>query len=190
MNSISVNILNLSRSLLAICLLGSLVACSSTTPSNMQPDFQVAEIAIYMHRANMNTTDFEQYKLSGGRLFQECGVIVRGRNIPAEQQLFDLSSNENGELMSLTWKLLELSQAGKAQLEGPGSSSSMFDPGFLALKVKGNGNVLQLKTSVDATAEATSEASRVVNQLTRRIRALAKPTACGNRNFYGLPPMT
>jgi hypothetical protein len=134
----------------------------------------------------MHSLDFEQYKLLGNRMYQECGVIRRGRPVPVHQQLFDISESEHEELMERTWEVLTLAHAGEAQFAAPGTSDTMFDPGKLLVSISGNGNTMKISTNLDSIIEATNSSEEAVQELARLIRALTKPAACGNPSFYGL----
>ena len=174
----------LSAFLIPLMLLSACAATKKT--ADMPEDFSVTETALYLSRASLHSTDFEQYKLNGFKLFQECGSIRKGRHIPAHQQLFDLDENKHHKLMQSVWSVLKLAHDGKAQLADPGENNTMFDPGRLFLTIKGNGNTLKLHTSLDTVSDANSDAEEALNTLARDIRGLTKPAACGNPSFYGL----
>jgi len=134
----------------------------------------------------MHSRDFEHYKVTNKRLFQECGVIRRGRHVPTHQELFDLKDSVYTEAMGRVWTLLELSAKGEAQFEEPGNTDTIFDPGRVLITIKGNNNSLKITTSVDSIVDTTTKASTEANELVRLIRGAAKPAACGNASFYGV----
>lgn len=176
-----------SSSLLLLLLLLSMLfsGCSS---SGLDPDmpegFAVEKGSLYLSRASLHSLDFEKYTFSPKNLLQECGIIRKGKTVTTHQQLFALENSVS--IMNEIWQILELVQAGEAQLGAPGTGDTMFDPGRLFLQVTGQGNTLKLQTSLDEVVDAKAAIAEEIRLLVRQVRGQAEPTACGNPSFHGI----
>ncbi len=172
----------------------ALLGCST---SEVAPNSEIAaakppqSFEIYFSRANLlGPTEFEHYKIFNGKLFSECGKILRERNVTESQQLITLESESWNELLQSAAKVLDSDAAQRRSLESPGKNSNLFDPGkalftFLISASDGPTAELPIETSLDSITSPSSLLERNLTALSTMVRGAAKDT-CGNQTFFGM----
>jgi hypothetical protein len=164
-----------------LCVL--LAGCSSRAISNPPPDFRVESADLFLSRANLNETEFEQFKVDGSKLFVECGKIRRGRFIPQQQQVFPVTAEELAELSKRAW---QVSLYKDQSFDEPGDNSSLIDPGQAYITLGFGNSSLEIKTSLDAVSSQTSLGETALYSFVSNMRALAGGTLCATKSFYGI----
>lgn len=190
----------MNKAILAIALTLYLPACSWRSPAPEQGDAQtqsgeVSEagsrapesIELYVSRSNMADTEFEQYKVSAGRLFAECGKIKAGRYVPIEQESDEVEADLAGQIGEAVQGVLSADAELEHPYDEPGSNRSMMDPGQLYLTLAFGEEVKSIKTSLDSVSEPTGSRERKLLKLLRLMRGASGEPLCGNREFYGVP---
>lgn len=140
-------------------------------------------IELYLSRSNLSSTEFEQYKLSAGKLFIECGKIVAGRATPETQALEDASADL---LEAAKSAAAEITANDAAGLEKPGDNSGLADPGLVRLTLAFDDGIETIRTSLDSVTEPDSSIEREIHSLAVVLRGAASESPCGNTEFYGL----
>ncbi len=176
-------------SVLITCSSLFFTACSGSDapqhPGLKPTNFNVDYVEIYLGRSSISSADFEQYKLSGKNLFQECGIVRSGKFTPKYQKIHALTDNAYTSIMDAVWDLLNLSQQGSAY-DKPGTAEQFYDPGKLLVTIKGNRNTLKIETSVDSVSNPKSLPEKALNSLVKLTRGSGQADACGNGGFYGI----
>lgn len=173
--------------LLAGTFLLATVGCSTASPPEAPADFHPSSIELYLSRANLVETEFEQFKAQGSKLFIECGKIRRGRFVPQNQDIFPLSESEQAALYS---KAYAVKHFANRDFDKPGDNSSLIDPGqalvTITVPASQGEEKTSVKTSVDAVSSQISPADTAVYQLASTLRKASGGSPCGNKSFYGI----
>jgi hypothetical protein len=143
-------------------------------------------IELYLSRANLTETDFEQYRISSGKIFRECGQIRRGRFSPQDQNLENIDSETLARLNEEGSALMGYLSESEPKFDQPGKNASLFDPGQLYLTLRFSDATKEIKTSLDSVTSSNAIAQTRIAKLADLIRHAAKNDPCGNRSFYGL----
>ena len=161
--------------------------CSYISPFEQEaaPE-DVKSLELYLRRSSISETDFEQYKISGSRLFYECGMLRTGRTFPGTNNIVSLNEDQLSAFRTKAWEFVNYYNQNKPSLEEPGTGSGMADPGLLTLRIRIGDTTLELKTSVDSVSEKKTPLESRLNGLATLIRSLPKETLCSNVDFYRL----
>lgn len=182
-----------SRPYLYLLSLAALVSlgCSNRTVTALPEPIgrEIEYIELYMSRASSSGTEFEQYKVSPGGIYMECGDIYRGRPTPVTQDFKNSSPELLNSLTPLAEDIISTMKKDPQKLEAPGKSNSMFDPGILNLSIGIGNDKLDLHTSVDAAVNAINPLERKIKRLIQTIRNRLGNSDCGKNDFYGIPPV-
>lgn len=177
-----------SRSLLLLltCLLP--VSCSifASSPAPLGNDRKVDALELFVSRASLGTVEFEQYKVSEGLLFAECGAISRGRFVPREQNSFDLSSEEQQRISGKAAEFLAFTAQENLSLAPAGDNSSLADPGQFYLTLVMPEGRKEFMTSLDAVTNADGRTQEKLKEMAELIRRSSAFGHCGLKDFYGL----
>lgn len=142
---------------------------------------------LYVSRASLTNTEFEQYKLLPAGLFSECGTIHRGRSETRQQTIEKVDSEKLVKSRELALELFEtLSSGDHAPVDAPGANSGLADPGKYTLTVQVGEKRVDLKTSFDFVERQQTSLSSHAHSLTQMIRSMPSKTLCGNQDFYGI----
>ena len=168
---------------LSLLLLTGLAGCSSNGIAPLPADYRANAVELYLSRANLVETEFEQFKTQGNKLFVECGKIRRGRFVPQAQDVFPLDDAELARLNERAWAVSQHLQHG---FDTPGDNSSLIDPGQAYFSIQDNQNRSEIKTTVDAVSSQSSPAETALYSLASSLRKASGGSPCGNRSFYGI----
>lgn len=168
-------------------LMAFMCGCSSAGVQVAEsPPAPLNSLEIFMSRATLRDVHFEQFKLSGGRLFAECGKIQGGRYLPIEQNLATLTQ-DNETLIRDKAKEIHGTLGEKPRVfEEPGSNSTMFSPGKFTLSIDFNGVIREIKTTHTSILRPTSLPAKSSQELAALVRSAAGKTLCGKKDFFEL----
>lgn len=169
--------------LLSGCIFGG----SKPAGAPIEPE----SVELYLSRATLVDTDFEQYKLTGSRLFYECGKVQGGRQAPQKQNVIKLDPHELEELYGLATEVAAFANNYELVLDEPGASRNMFDPGQFLLKLEGQTGSLPIRTSLDSVTTDSKTSTTLLKKLGAALRAnvlqnIPEQSICGKRKFYDL----
>lgn len=170
-----------------ILLVSILTSCSGSIQKNPQPDhYSLTSFELYLSRPSFTEVDFEQYKLSGGYLVKECGLVRRGRHHAIEQDIDSLDSKQLEMLAGKSWPLIDyLDQGGKA-FGKAGKNKHFADPGRASLKIVSSGGTEEILTSVDNISSPKSIGERRLLHFVEVVRGIGKGSHCGKIQFYDI----
>jgi len=176
---------------LSVLLFGVVLfgAGCSTTPAAAPAEVPLETIELFMSRSTLTETEFEQYKLSGSRLYHECGEIRRGRFVAEEQEVTSVEAAALGHVKRASAELRQMMAAKQWLLDEPGRSTDLIDPGQLYLTLTFTGEPIKVKTSLDSISAAGKSAERKIKEIAELLRAQGG-VRCGNRSFYGIGTKT
>ncbi len=180
------------RGALIVLFTSLLGACSSSAPlaphNITPPSGRTPIIELFLSRSSMTMTEFEQYKLSSGHLYMECGEVRRGRFIAREQELTPVTNDALAPLHERIADLFASASRTDSTMETPGTNRSLLDPGIflLSIELEGSGTK-NFKTSLDSVANAEQLLTQSLRKLASLIRGLRSEIPCGNDSFYGIP---
>jgi len=158
----------------------------STTDSLPAP----RTIELFLSRASLTSTDFEQYKLSNSSVYFECGEIRRGRFLPRQQEFIEVAPELQNEIFAAANTTLDHRTKNKYELDPPGKNKNLADPGIFTLTiVPASGEPVLLPTSLDSITERGRELERNMERLAKLMRKSAGNNVCGSPSFYGLQPL-
>ncbi len=168
--------------------------CSAGEPlAPSEPSAPITTLEVYLARASLFETEFEQYRLVGSRLFCECGEIRNGRHRPQSQHVLELDSGLLGNLQTSAADFLAGTVDKDLDFSAPGQADGITDPGQLMLTLAQAERRVEVKTSVDATTNSNFGNGRRLGKLVAAVRGAVKGSAadgvislCGNEEFYGL----
>lgn len=141
----------------------------------------------FMRRASSSESEFEQYKISPGGVFIECGEFVRGRPEPTTQKFIPSDSLELAAVREKAAVVQRLISAENSPLPPEGKGDSMFDPGQFSLSLGEGENLVELKTTVNAVSDADTPITRSLKSFAVTLRKALKTEDCGKDDFYGIP---
>lgn len=154
----------------------------SPAPESFKPEF----IQLFLSRAELASAEFEQFKLSPGGIFVECGNFSRGKTIPNSQDFKQVSSDLLEKIRAASWDTVEFTKRSGSDLPEPGVSDSLFDPGQALFVVQSQGKPIEIKTSVNALASANGILETKLRRLARLVREAGQSGSCGKGDFYGI----
>jgi len=162
-------------------------ACGLLEQTPPAPRLSVDTLDLYLSRASLLQTDYEQYKISPPYLIMECGVVRKGRHTAAQQKTVSLDDEAGQRLLEPVYELAALLQKESHQFAEPGKNSGMADPGqlFLDLRTKDGAN-LSIRSSVDWVGAPRSSYERKLLDAVRRLRGAAGQPPCGMADFSGI----
>lgn len=174
--------------------LALLIGCSSTDP---HPTITTLEanssrsIELYLSRASVSKSEFEQFKVTNEHIYVECGKIAGGRQSAQYQELSPLSQVDQNEIHDLTSTIVDFSNSHTLHLDQAGNSDIFYDPGQFILKLEGPSNKILIKTSLDSIASASKTSEDNLKKLAIKLRESAKKASnsgnlCGNNKFFDL----
>ncbi len=172
-------------------LLLILGGCASQ-PAPSIPDGKSVSLEVFLLRASLFQTEYEQYKLTGTTLYSECGEVKRGRNDTKFQDITQIPSIVSDKLQQRSYQLLNIVQKEQPSFPPSGDASGLADPGIAAIKIKCSPDEINIKTSVDELSSPISPASRLSQELVSAMRKVSADSheskaPCGNPQFYGIP---
>lgn len=134
---------------------------------------------LYMRRATVTQSDFEQYKTVKDKLVFECGVINNERYFVKKQQVFLLPEELREKILEMVIDILKQNSQGKLKLDTPGSGLTVFDPGSFLLRVSEGDAKEKIETSFDAVSKnMLGKDSRVLRRLASALQeVVAKKSA-------------
>lgn len=138
----------------------------------------------------MSAAEFEQYKVSPGGVFAECGAFSRGRTHPEHQSFAPATPEKKRELEVAAWDVYDYISEHPQSFDAPGRSDGMFDPGQFTLVVDSGEKRIEVKTSVNAIANSSAPAERKILRLATLIRGSSPGSSCGRHDFYGIGTST
>lgn len=157
---------------------------------NQNAGDKLKSIDLYLSRASLTRTEFEQFKVSNNRLFIECGKVNGGKQAAEYQKFIDLDSSDLEEIKALSDTVVEFSRTHELMLDKPGSGSSMFDAGQFLLKIQLKDGTNELNTSLNSVTSGSKTALKNLLSLAQKIREIALEESdemlCTNRRFYEL----
>lgn len=168
-------------------LLSFSAACSGSAPVSPTKEIGVNKIygvELFMSRAHLNDTEFEQYKLGDNTLFSECGSIRRGRFLPQNHEITRLSPEQLKSIHSLAGSIQ--TNPSKNQFETPGDNSWLADPGQFTLQIESENGMQKINASLDSISSASTTRERELQAIASQMRQIAGGSPCGNNNFFGL----
>lgn len=164
---------------------GLLLGCSTTDLTPKTPRTSpLRSVELYLSRAALGKTEFEQYKLIGKTIYSECGEIRRGRHVAKEQKITSLSTPEFEGLATTAWAI-ESTPRVELDLVEPGDNDSLFDPGRYEMVIKSE-NQSEIKTSLDSITAGSNRTEKTLRKLAQELRASSASGFCGNPEFYGI----
>jgi len=169
-----------------VCLILNACSSTTTTPPPTEPSISIDSIELYVSRRSFSSTDFEQFKLFGDKLFVECGSVVRGHQKPAFQKLYNLDKDQNSSIHEFSSDALGTYALNKPLLDQPGDNSGMADPGQFYLTIVNGSQKTELKTSVDFVSTPSTPIGRKLRRIAEALRAAPRIKICGFQSFYGL----
>lgn len=146
---------------------------------------------LYIARASLTGTEYEQYKLLPMGIYQECGLIRRGRSVVGQQGILTLPQSARAEMATLISALSERMLSNPPEhMPTPGTNADMFDPGKFLLTGYADGKPLSIKTSFDAVVNGSSELEQAMARLAETARGVSETPPCKNIEFFGLQRRT
>ncbi|MBX7138765.1 MAG: hypothetical protein K1X83_12355 [Oligoflexia bacterium] len=172
-------------------LLLLLSACSNPSPTPEQPRAETAptvapDLELLMSRAAIGMIEFEQYKLTSGQLYHECGQIKRGRYLALEQDLSPLQPAQQQRISGLVSEISQSLTQKPHKFPSSGTNSGIGDPGIFELKLSSGGVDHLVKTAVDTVAAQPSRLEGKTKLLAALLRGVVGKPICGNYTFYGI----
>ena len=151
----------------------------------------ILSVEVYLARASLFETEFEQFKIIDNQLYIECGEIRRGRQRPQYQSIIDLDSDTRGALIERTAQFYYEFKTTQPTLEEPGDLSNFADDGQLYLTINGSDDDIEVRTAFDPVVYSNGRVQSLLSRLLKELRDVAKSntegnTLCGNVTFYGL----
>jgi len=173
------------RTILIVLGLATVVGCGATPTPPPPPPGSVRSIDLFLSRASLFGTEFEQFSLAGDKLFFECGSLERGRFIGRHQGVTELSSERLADVASATDAVHRIVVDKSPTFAEPGTNRSMFDPGQFTLKAELADAAFEVKTSLDTVVNKPSLPEEHLSKLARTLRG-ATSGACATPSFFGL----
>lgn len=161
--------------------------CAEHALKPSAPQAPVEYIDLFMRRASASEVEFEQYKISPGGIFLECGEFVRGRPAPEDQKFIPSDSVDLSEVREKAATVKRLIDESPGGLPTPGKGDSMFDPGQFLVSIGQGSSNIDLKTTINAVSDAADPAARALKSLAVAVRRALKTEDCGKNDFYGIP---
>jgi hypothetical protein len=166
---------------------GALGGCAGSNHADTEGIKPVAarSLELFVQRSSVTTSEFEQFKVVGERLFYECGTVSRGRFVPDTQQFVSFPETMVEQYQTRLSRVVAL--LGPDQVfDAPGKAAHMADPGIFSLHVEIAENQHEVRTAFDSVVSPDTRVERELHALARILRAAAGGEICGNRHFYGL----
>lgn len=170
----------------AIVLLLFLPGCFSESPKPSDPNQKVTSMELFYSRSSWNETEFEQFQLVGGKLFQECGEIRHGRYLAKEQKIKPLTSESTETLQTRLDKIARYMLENSPSFDDPGDNVGLADPGVFSFRAKYGSDQVEIETSYDSISAPSSYAEKRLKKVVQAVRASAGGILCGNASFYGI----
>lgn len=155
-------------------------------------------VDIFAARGFLGGADYEQYKLSGGELWRECGHVPQPSTVktgatgptkaglsPVERRIDSPTRPELSELLNAAEAVLTESATKRERLPTPGGISSLVDPGVVELRISLDGKQRTFITSVDAMSDGGSPVAKSLRALFERVRGVG-PVICKAPTFFGV----
>lgn len=161
--------------------------CSAQNRVDTPSAAPVEYVDLFMRRASASESEFEQYKISPGGVFLECGEFIRGRPEPQNQRFIPSDKIDLTEVREKAATVSRVVGGNNSGLPSPGKGDSMFDPGQFVLSIGEGGVTLDLKTSINAVSDATDPTLKAMKSLAVAVRRALKTDNCGKDDFYGIP---
>ena len=179
---------------LLVCLTSILTGCGFINFSgdkNQQNDnLNIDSVDLYVSRASLTRTEFEQYKITKQKFYYECGKINGSMPKPEVQNVKNLSLNDYSQISKLASDIVNFQNRHELNLDKEGKSTSMFDAGQFILTISAGAKPVEIKTSLDSITSATKTSENYLKLIAKKIREIALinsgSSLCGNRKFYEL----
>lgn len=163
----------------------ALTACSSDEAPPPPPAVKAPSnlnLALFLRRGSLVSSDFEQYTIQKNSLFAECGIMQGEKKVVLEDTLIPLADKD---LDKLTYLVNQVSET-KAKLEPRGSGRGIFDPGVYQLTINSTAKKRDIITSLDVVRNATESLEGALREIAERTRGIVEKKQCGNQVFYGI----
>ena len=169
-----------------------LVSGCSLSPDLQTHSPRLGKLDLYLARASLAKAEFEQYRLSGPRLYVECGEFRNGRNVADQQSFVSLDQKTLDAVSRQAATVFNKMKDSSRALPLPGKAHGFADPGQALVAIEADGGKVDIKTSVDElssplTSDAESIYSLVVLIRNAALSANQEKPLCGNSSFYGIP---
>ena len=147
---------------------------------------EYTSIDVSLSRASLVDIDFENYKVMPDKVFYECGKVKRGKYSPADQKLLRFNPARSLPVRESLTDLVKFLKRSDLTWEEAGKNKSPADPGELKMTINTGSNKYSVVTSLDSISDPRTQAARELQEVVRKVRAMAGKAPCGNDRFYGL----
>ena len=159
------------------------VKANTQTQAPTSPDY----IELFMKRASSLETAFEQYKVTPGGAFIECGEVRNGHPTPSTQDFRSKDAVDLKDSFDKAQQLLTALLKEPPALPKPDKGTSMFDGGEISIKVGNAYSMKEMRTTLNEVANAETPITRLAKILSTTLRKTLKSQDCGKDDFYGIP---
>jgi len=175
------------KKIAAVLALAMCVGCSTVESSAPAAEVSAIFYQFYLTRSSMQSTEFEQYKLTPRGLYYECGVIHRGRPEVRSQGIQVLEAERLLASRELAQKIsTEMDVTPRPLLDPPGTNAGFADPGKFLLILTSGGREVEIKTSLDGVEKARRKVEAHAKSFAETVRGSIPTPLCGNHDFYGI----
>lgn len=158
--------------------------CGLFSKKTVAPAFD--SVSINLSRMSFSDTEFENYKVTGDKVFQECGSYRRGKYYPKEQKVLRLRASAITYLREEVEDFIQKYKQQEWKWDAPGKNLSPADPGQLKADIISGKDNITINTSLDGISSPNVEIARYMKSLVRTVRGISGSPPCGNREFYGI----
>jgi hypothetical protein len=177
------------RSLASLVTLFVLTACcggcSLLFGGEEEPLRSIERLDVSLVRGSLDGEEFENYTISFGRLFRECGRTRSGRYYPSYHNMSPLRRASVPAFLEAADELVEILQDSPKFTEPGIFGGGLADPGIVKILIRADGRTYNIETSVDGVANPSNEEERKLKTLIEIVRG-ASEELCRNRTFYGI----
>ncbi len=175
------------RTLFIPPLILALISCSAATKTAPPQDYVLKSVELTISKTPLSgPAEFEQYKISGDKIFAECGRIRQNRFEATQHNLSSLQQEKLQSLAADVYDLVTYIDNKKQQFSPAGKSIGLTDPGMLALAIQSSKAENRYTTSFDSISQPSYPAEVKLSRVAVQIRSLLPTTLCDNRSFYGM----
>jgi hypothetical protein len=156
----------------------------NSSSKNLPPAQDLRSLELFVSRASIALTEYEQFKIINNNLVKECGKIDRGRYIPAYQALAVLTPEQIQSINPIAWKIFNNVRSNRPEFDEPGDNDAFYDPGQYYLTLEYPAGKEKINTSLDSTRGSGNSTMTAMLTLAEKVRGAAGVPLCGNREFY------